>query len=67
MERNEMGYGMSKSETIWILRAVLLISIAVAVMWHLATIAYFLWDIKIIIALILVVLWIDYLKIDVQS
>ena len=62
-----MGDGMSKSETIWILRAVLLISIAVAVMWHLATIAYFLWDIKIIIALTLIVLWIDYLKIDVQS
>jgi len=67
MERNEMGDGMSKLETIWILRAVLLISITVAVIWHLATIVYFLWDIKIIIALTLIVLWIDSLKIDVQS
>ena len=62
-----MGDGMSKLETIWILRAVLLISITVAVIWHLATIVYFLWDIKIIIALTLIVLWIDSLKIDVQS
>ena len=67
MERNEMGDGMSKLETIWILRAVLLISITVAVIWHLATIVYFLWDIKIIIALTLIVFWIDSLKIDVQS
>ena len=58
---------MNKSETMWILRAVLLISITVAVIWHLATIVYFLWDIKIIIALIMVVIWIDSLKIDVQS
>jgi len=67
MERNEMGDDMSKLETIWILRAVLLISITVAVIWHLATIVYFLWDIKIIIALTLIVFWIDSLKIDVQS
>ena len=67
MERDEMGDDMSKLETIWILRAVLLISITVAVIWHLATIVYFLWDIKIIIALTLIVFWIDSLKIDVQS
>ena len=67
MERNEVGNIMNKSETMWILRAVLLISITVAVIWHLATIVYFLWDIKIIIALIMVVIWIDSLKIDVQS
>jgi len=58
---------MNKSETMWILRAVLLISLTVAVVWHLATIVYFLWDIKIIIALIMIVIWIDSLKIDVQS
>jgi hypothetical protein len=37
------------------------------VIWNLATIVYFLWDIKIIIALIMIVIWIDSLKIDVQS
>jgi hypothetical protein len=58
---------MNKSETMWILRAVLLISITVAVVWNLATIVYFLWDIKIIIALIMIVIWMDSLKIDVQS
>ena len=58
---------MSKLENIEVLRTVLLICVTVVTVSHLATIVYFLWDIKIIIVLMMLVLWIDALKMDVQS